>query len=151
PATAQGVSGVATGRHLVGLGRLVHVLLLGHMGRQPAWVAAGLVSARDTPGDLCGRYVDFPGQPPDRPGAHRQLAGPATPHRTAPPLDRISVMCRGRAGLPEDDIVDHDTSELVGSAPLTRPSAGEVLHFSEDPTITEFHPHVAATAQQPEA
>jgi hypothetical protein len=26
-----------------------------------------------------------------------------------------------------------------------------VLHFSEDPTITRFEPHVAATAQQPEA
>lgn len=32
-----------------------------------------------------------------------------------------------------------------------RPGPGEVLHFSEDPTITEFVPHVAATAQQPEA
>ena len=32
-----------------------------------------------------------------------------------------------------------------------RPAAGEVLHFSEDPTITSFVPHVAATAQQPEA
>lgn len=28
-----------------------------------------------------------------------------------------------------------------------RPDPGEVLHFSEDPTITEFVPHVAATAQ----
>ena len=32
-----------------------------------------------------------------------------------------------------------------------RPEPGEVLHFSEDPTITRFEPHVAATAQQPEA
>lgn len=32
-----------------------------------------------------------------------------------------------------------------------RPSPGELLHFSEDPTITRFEPHVAATAQQPEA
>ncbi|MEU4687495.1 DUF6886 family protein [Actinoplanes sp. NPDC023714] len=32
-----------------------------------------------------------------------------------------------------------------------RPVAGEVLHFSEDPGITRFVPHVAATAQQPEA
>jgi hypothetical protein len=32
-----------------------------------------------------------------------------------------------------------------------RPVPGEVLHFSEDPTITGFAPHVAATAQQPEA
>lgn len=32
-----------------------------------------------------------------------------------------------------------------------RPAPGEVLHFSEDPTITRFSPHVAATAQQPEA
>lgn len=31
------------------------------------------------------------------------------------------------------------------------PAAGELLHFSEDPTITRFAPHVAATAQQPEA
>ncbi|MFI5585195.1 DUF6886 family protein [Amycolatopsis sp. NPDC051758] len=32
-----------------------------------------------------------------------------------------------------------------------RPAPGEVLHFSEDSTITRFEPHVAATAQQPEA
>jgi hypothetical protein len=31
-----------------------------------------------------------------------------------------------------------------------RPEPGQVLHFSEDPTITRFEPHVAATAQQPE-
>ena len=31
-----------------------------------------------------------------------------------------------------------------------RPLAGQVLHFSEDPVITRFVPHVAATAQQPE-
>lgn len=31
------------------------------------------------------------------------------------------------------------------------PAPGELLHFSEDPTITRFAPHVAATAQQPEA
>lgn len=31
-----------------------------------------------------------------------------------------------------------------------RPRPGEVLHFSEDPTITVFRPHVAVTAQQPE-
>jgi hypothetical protein len=30
-----------------------------------------------------------------------------------------------------------------------RPLPGEVLHFSEDPTITRFVPHVARTAQQP--
>ncbi|WP_439385157.1 DUF6886 family protein [Amycolatopsis lexingtonensis] len=30
------------------------------------------------------------------------------------------------------------------------PAPGEVLHFSEDPTITRFEPHVAATARQPE-
>jgi hypothetical protein len=32
-----------------------------------------------------------------------------------------------------------------------RPAPGEVLHFSEDPTITRFAPHVASTARQPEA
>ena len=32
-----------------------------------------------------------------------------------------------------------------------RPAPGEVLHFSEDPTITRFVPHVAATARQPQA
>lgn len=32
-----------------------------------------------------------------------------------------------------------------------RPEPGYVAHFSEDPTITRFEPHVAATAQQPEA
>ncbi len=32
-----------------------------------------------------------------------------------------------------------------------RPVPGQVLHFSEDPTITRFVPHVAATAQQAEA
>ena len=33
---------------------------------------------------------------------------------------------------------------------LIRPRPGEVLHFSEDPSITLFVPHVARTAQQPE-
>lgn len=32
-----------------------------------------------------------------------------------------------------------------------RPGPGEVLHFSEDPGIARFVPHVAATAQRPEA
>ncbi|GAA4020313.1 hypothetical protein GCM10022247_50360 [Allokutzneria multivorans] len=32
-----------------------------------------------------------------------------------------------------------------------RAAPGEVLHFSEDPNITRFVPHVAATARQPEA
>lgn len=32
-----------------------------------------------------------------------------------------------------------------------RPEAGQVLHFSEDPTIRRFVPHVAATARQAEA
>ncbi|GAB1695031.1 DUF6886 family protein [Krasilnikovia sp. M28-CT-15] len=31
-----------------------------------------------------------------------------------------------------------------------RPAPGEVLHFSEHPSITSFVPHVAATAQQPD-
>jgi hypothetical protein len=31
-----------------------------------------------------------------------------------------------------------------------RPEPGQVLHFSEDPTIDRFAPHVAATAQQPD-
>lgn len=30
-----------------------------------------------------------------------------------------------------------------------RPRPGEVLHFSEDPGITEFAPHVARTAKEP--
>jgi len=30
-----------------------------------------------------------------------------------------------------------------------RPKTGEVLHFSEDPTIAEFSPHVAQTATDP--
>ena len=33
---------------------------------------------------------------------------------------------------------------------MMRPEPGQVLHFSEDPTIKTFAPHVAATAQQPE-
>lgn len=32
-----------------------------------------------------------------------------------------------------------------------RPEPGQVLHFSEDPTITRFVPHVAATARQRDA
>jgi hypothetical protein len=32
-----------------------------------------------------------------------------------------------------------------------RPRPGELLHFSEDPEIVRFVPHVAATAQQPGA
>jgi hypothetical protein len=48
---------------------------------------------------------------------------------------------------------DHDgafrgTRSTIGTM---YPRAGEVLHFSEDPGITEFVPHVAATAQQPDA
>jgi len=31
-----------------------------------------------------------------------------------------------------------------------RPEPGQVLHFSEDPTITRFVPHVAATTQEPD-
>lgn len=31
------------------------------------------------------------------------------------------------------------------------PAPGELLHFSEDPTLTRFVPHVAPTAQQPQA
>ena len=31
------------------------------------------------------------------------------------------------------------------------PRPGELLHFSEDPSIVRFVPHVAATARQPEA
>lgn len=31
------------------------------------------------------------------------------------------------------------------------PDAGEVLHFSEDPSIDRFEPHLAATAQQADA
>ena len=31
------------------------------------------------------------------------------------------------------------------------PRPGELLHLSEDPSIRHFAPHVAATAQQPEA
>ncbi|MFI5938438.1 DUF6886 family protein [Actinoplanes sp. NPDC051494] len=32
-----------------------------------------------------------------------------------------------------------------------RPQAGQVLHFSEDPTIRRFVPHVAATARESDA
>jgi len=32
-----------------------------------------------------------------------------------------------------------------------RPVPGELLHFSEDPAIAVFRPHVAATARQPDA
>jgi hypothetical protein len=32
-----------------------------------------------------------------------------------------------------------------------RPEPGQVLHFSEDPTIRRFVPHVAVTARQPDA
>ena len=32
-----------------------------------------------------------------------------------------------------------------------RPEPGQVLHFSEDPTITRFVPHVAPTSQEREA
>lgn len=31
-----------------------------------------------------------------------------------------------------------------------RPEPGQVLHFSEDPTITRFVPHIAATAVEPD-
>lgn len=32
-----------------------------------------------------------------------------------------------------------------------RPAPGHVLHFSEDPTIQVFEPHVARTARQKDA
>ena len=32
---------------------------------------------------------------------------------------------------------------------LMRPPAGQVLHFSEDPTIRVFHPHSAPTSTDP--
>lgn len=32
-----------------------------------------------------------------------------------------------------------------------RAEPGEVLHFSEDPTITRFDPHIARTAREPQA
>jgi hypothetical protein len=32
-----------------------------------------------------------------------------------------------------------------------RPEPGQVMHFSEDPTITRFVPHMAATQRQPQA
>jgi hypothetical protein len=32
-----------------------------------------------------------------------------------------------------------------------RPEPGELLHFSEDPSIRTFEPHVARTAQEPES
>jgi hypothetical protein len=31
------------------------------------------------------------------------------------------------------------------------PDPGQVMHFSEDPTLTVFRPHVAPTAREPEA
>ena len=40
---------------------------------------------------------------------------------------------------------------MASVAGLTRPSEGEVPHFSEDTGITVFVPHVARTAIQPEA
>src|SRR3954451_4817105 len=43
-----------------------------------------------------------------------------------------------------------DTPTPNGSPGVPTPSA-EVYHFSEDPTITRFEPHVAATAQEPDA
>jgi hypothetical protein len=40
---------------------------------------------------------------------------------------------------------------LVPVPAAVRPREGEVLHFSEDPTITYFVPHVAASARVPDA
>jgi hypothetical protein len=40
---------------------------------------------------------------------------------------------------------------LVPVPAAVRQCEGEVLHFSEDPTITEFVPHVAASARVPDA
>ncbi len=44
-------------------------------------------------------------------------------------------------------------ADLTGRTPSGRtlPRTGELLHFSEDPAIERFEPHVAATARQPEA
>ncbi len=46
--------------------------------------------------------------------------------------------------------MQREVDNLLGGVGLVRPSAGEVLHFSEDPSITEFTPHVAPTAVQPQ-
>ena len=37
------------------------------------------------------------------------------------------------------------TRVCAGTLVGMRPEPGQVLHFSEDPTITRFVPHVAAT------
>src|SRR5205823_3900928 len=44
------------------------------------------------------------------------------------------------------EVDDH----LLATVGLVRPSPGEVLHFSEDPSITSFSPHVAPMAQRPQ-
>jgi hypothetical protein len=61
--------------------------------------------------------------------------------------------CRTRGGTESGEAAAPNISgakivELVRLAcPSVRPIAGEVLHFSEDPGITEFVPHVAPTAR----
>lgn len=45
----------------------------------------------------------------------------------------------------------HCRAAGVGHDRTVLPGPGELLHFSEDPSIRQFVPHVAATAQQPEA
>ena len=43
---------------------------------------------------------------------------------------------------------DQTAPEYPAAPTPARPPAGEVWHFSQDPTITEFAPHVARTARQ---
>lgn len=42
-------------------------------------------------------------------------------------------------------------TSLRAGVVTVRPAEGEALHFSEDPTISEFIPHVASTARIPRA
>ena len=50
--------------------------------------------------------------------------------------------------LAQPGVTNIDWSLACG---LMRPDVGEVLHFSEDPSISAFAPHVAATAKDPTA
>jgi uncharacterized protein DUF6886 len=57
----------------------------------------------------------------------------------------------GQRARPSDPSVATGLRDAAGVgriAPM-RPVPGEVLHFSEDPAIAVFRPHVAATARQP--
>ena len=94
-------------------------------------------------------------RPQSRPGSPRPPTRRTTP--TASPLSESSATtvqppssginrCRSSPSFADAAAPSASAPEVSIYASAMRPRLGEVLHFSEDPQITEFVPHVARTA-----